>query len=387
MKIKQHHIVRVLVEGLQKKNVLYAIILLGIALKLTLFPVRLGDYNVYLEPWVNFIKSHGYFNSLQYDFYNYTPPYIFILIVIAKLGFSPLYSIKIVSVIFEYILAYYIGKIIYLKYLDKKWILTSLALVPLIPTVILNGAFWGQCDSIYSTFVVMSFYFLLQKKNFLSLLFLGIAFSFKAQTAFIFPLFFLFFIQGKIKWYYFLLLPFVYVVLVSPAWFFGRNLIDLFMIYVTQSNYFQGLTIYFPNIYVWISDDYYSVGKISGLIVTTLTIVVLGFWLKSAKKDFDLEVIVQIALLSVIITPFLLPGMHERYLYLGDVIAVLYFFVCRKNLQITIGILSVSFYAYLCCSRFKDVLPLWPAFFVYFFVILFIIKELHRHVKRKKMPI
>lgn len=384
MKEKIKHIISAILSVLQNKFVLYTIILVGILFKVLLFPVKLGDYNVYLEPWINFIKSHGYFHSLQYDFYNYTPPYIYILIFLTKLGFNPLYSIKIVSVIFEYLLAFYIGKIIYLKYTEKKVILISLAVVPLIPTVILNGAFWGQCDAIYSTFVVMSFYFLLQKKNLFSILFLGIAFAFKAQTAFILPLFYLFFIQGKIKWYYFLIIPLVYLIAVSPAWLFGRNLMDLFAIYAKQSDYFQGLTLYFPNIYVWVSDDYYIVGKFSGIIITILLTIALGFWLKKQNMSFDLEILTQIALLSVVITPFFLPGMHERYLFLGDVFAVLYFFIRRKNLHITIGVITVSFYAYMCCSRLKAFLPLWPAFFVYAAIITLLFIDLKKTIEEKK---
>lgn len=384
MKEKIKHIISVILSVLQNKFVLYTIILAGILFKLLLFPVKLGDYNVYLEPWINFIKSHGYFYSLQYDFYNYTPPYIYILIVLAKLGFNPLYSIKIVSVIFEYVLAFYVGKIAYQKYLNKKIILISLAVLPLIPTVILNGAFWGQCDVIYSTFAVMSFYFLIQKKNLLSVIFLGIAFAFKAQTAFILPLFFLFFIQGKIKWYYFLIIPLVYLIAVCPAWLFGRNLMDLFTIYAKQSDYFQGLTLYFPNIYVWFSDDYYTIGKISGIILTILITIIFCFWLKKQNIPFDLEILVQIALLSVIITPFFLPGMHERYLFLGDIFAVLYFLIRRKNIHISIGIITVSFYAYMSCSRLKEILPLWPAFFVYAAVIILLFIDLKKIIEEKK---
>lgn len=384
MKINKTYIESILQFLLRNKALLYGVILMTILLKILLFPVRLGDYNFYLEPWINFIKTHNYFYALKYDFYNYTPPYMYILVFLAKLGFNPLYSIKIVSVFFEYLLAFYVGKIIFLKFADKRYILLSVAMLPLVPTVLLNGAFWGQCDSIYSAFVVISLYYVINKRMLLSLFFLGVAFAFKAQTAFIFPLFFLLFIKKDIRWYQFLVIPFVYFIAIIPTWIQGRDLIDLFTIYSKQSDYFRTLTLFLPNVYVWVSDDFYVVGKTVGIITTIAVVIIGGYWLKSKQFTFDVDIFVTIAFLSVIITPFLLPGMHERYLYLGDIFSVLYIILRRKKIYIPIGVISVSFYAYMCCSRLKEILPLWPAFFVYLMVIILLLIDLKEMIKEKK---
>jgi hypothetical protein len=73
--------------------------------------------------------------------------------------------------------------------------------------------------------------------------------------------------------------------------------------------------------------------------------------------------------------------MHERYLYLGDALAVLYFIVFRKNLFVSVGILSVSFYAYLCCSRLKEILPLWPGFFLYLIVLILVFMNFRKRIQ------
>lgn len=132
---------------LQKKN-LIAIIIIGIIIKLALASVKTGDFIIFLEPWLEFIKTHGYFSSLKYGFYDYTPSYIYILILIAKIGFNPLYSVKLVSIIFEYVAAYFIGKIAYQKYKSNIVIWISVAVIPLLPTVLLNSSYLSQCDSI-----------------------------------------------------------------------------------------------------------------------------------------------------------------------------------------------------------------------------------------------
>jgi len=167
-----------------------------------MFPVKLGDYNFYLKPWIDFIKDNGYSSSLKYNFYNYTPSYIYILIALAKIGFNPLYSIKFISIIFEYLLAYFIGKIVCLESGNKLRLWISIAIVPLIPTILINGALWGQCDSIYAAFVVASIYFILKEKQFISILFLGLAFVFKIQTVFIFPLFYYYKVRSNTITFY-----------------------------------------------------------------------------------------------------------------------------------------------------------------------------------------
>jgi hypothetical protein len=103
--------------------------------------------------------------------------------------------------------------------------------------------------------------------------------------------------------------------------------------------------------------------------------LVFGIWISRKQYHFNYETWIKLALLSVIITPYLLPGMHERYLYLGDVLAVLYFFVFPKKIGISFGVLFVSFYSYISCSRFKELLPLWPAFFIYSGIIYLVVKD------------
>lgn len=54
--------------------------------------------------------------------------------------------------------------------------------------MILNGAFWGQCDALYGALTLHALACALEGRNRSSLLLLGIAFSFKLQTVFVLPL-------------------------------------------------------------------------------------------------------------------------------------------------------------------------------------------------------
>jgi len=355
---------------LSNRIIWIGLIIIGLIIKIILLPIKTGDFNVFLEPWLEFIKAHGYFDSLKYGFYNYTPSYIYILVLIAKIGLNPLYLVKFVSIIFEYLAAYTIGKIAFQKYKNNLVIWISLAVIPLLPSVILNSSYLSQCDSIYAAFGLLSIYFIIKEKQVVSFIFLGIAFAFKMQTAIILPLFYILMLKGKINWYNFLFIPLVFVISLIPAWAYGRSFSDLINVYVSQANHYQFLTMNFPNLYIWISNDFYEPVKIAGMIITVLVTLISGYLLSNKKYIFTFELWVKLAFLSAIAIPFILPGMHERYMYLGDVLGVLYYLVVRKNIHLPVSIFMISFYSYIRCSRFNDILPMEPAFVLYLTVII-----------------
>ena len=364
------------------KNLIWIVlIVISLLIKTFLLPVRTGDYIGFLQPWIGFIKSHGYFSSLHYGFYDYTPSYIYILIAITKIGLNPLYSIKIVSIVFEYLAAFFIGKIAFQKVKNNQVIWISLAVIPLLPSILLNSSYLSQCDSIYSAFVMGSIYFIFQRNQFLSVLLLAIAFAFKMQTAFILPFFFVMMLRGNIRWYYFCLIPIIFIISITPTWLYGRPFTDLIKVYIAQTDRFRFLTLNFPNLYIWISNNYYEQVKILGIILTSALTVFTGFWLRRKQIVFSFETWIRLAFLSAIVVPFILPGMHERYMYLGDILGVLYYLVIRKNIHLPIGILLVSFYSYIRCSRFNDILPMAPAFFIYSLIIILTVNDLIKNLK------
>lgn len=374
---------KLLVSKIKHNKTLYILVLiLGIAIKVILLPVSKADYITFLEPWMNFIKTHGYAHSLKYTFYDYTPTYIYFLLIITKIGINPLFCVKFISIFFEYLAGYFVGKIAYLKYNSKLVIIASIAIVPVLPSVLLNASYLSQCDSIYTAFVIGAIYFFLKNKHFASVIFLGFAFAFKLQTVFIFPLFFVFILRGQIKWYYFSIVPMVYLISIVPAWLYGRSYIELMSIYIMQSGKYKFLTLNFPNFYMFINNNYYELVKIIGILTTIIITLLIGFYLKSKKIHFDLEIIIRVAFLCSILIPYILPGMHERYMFLGDILGVLYYLILRKNILLPIGILTVSLYSYVRLSRYNDILPMHPAFLIYTIVIIFTCADLINSLKK-----
>ena len=64
-------------KEIQLLDVLMAFGLLaaGLLVRICLAGYRSGDWEVFLEPWTNQLKQHG-FRALATGFYNYTPIYM-----------------------------------------------------------------------------------------------------------------------------------------------------------------------------------------------------------------------------------------------------------------------------------------------------------------------
>lgn len=350
-------ILPVLQSLFRNKKFLALLIAMGLVIKLLMIPFipEPGDYTFFLKPWVEFIRSHGYWQAFRFEFANYSPAYLYFLLGIAKLGGEPLIPIKLLSICFEYVAAWFIGGIAYQKYRENwvRW--CALAVVPLLPTVLINSSYWGQCDSIYVSFLIGSIYFALKKRSFLSILFLGISFSFKLQAVLLFPFYLVLLLRNRIKWYYFLLVPAVYLISLLPAYCAGRPLTELLSVFVAQSGHYEELSLQFPNLYMWISNDYYEPVKWGGILFTFLFALLTGGLLaKKYKTELTDDYLVRLALLSAVIFPFILPGMHERYMYAGDLLAIVYIMYFPSKFYNALGVPLISFFSYALCTSLNE---------------------------------
>lgn len=376
-------ILPVLQSLFRNKKFLALLILAGLLIKLLMLPFfpEPGDYTFFLKPWVEFIRSHGYWQAFRFEFANYSPAYLYFLLGIAKLGGEPLIPIKLVSICFEYVAAWFIGGIAYQKYKEDwvRW--CALAVVPLLPTVLINSSYWGQCDSVYASFLVGSIYFVLRKRSFLSILFLGISFSFKLQAILLFPFYFVLLLRNRVKWYYFLLVPAVYLISLLPAYCAGRPLTELLSVFISQSEYYDSLSLQFPNLYMWISDDHYETVKWIGILLTCLFALLTGGLLaKKYRAQLTNDYLVRLALLSAVIFPFLLPGMHERYMYVGDLLAVAYIMYFPRKFYNALGIPLISLFSYALCTSLNESLIRYlgvPVTIFYICVIGLLIRDFY----------
>ena len=351
-------------EGLltSKKYIGLTIFALGLAFALRAlgFDYRSGDYNTFLVHWVEHFRIHGGFAGLGYRVGNYNFPYLYFLALFSYSDINDLYLIKFLSVSFDLVLAFAMMKLTGVFTQSKPKRLAVYLITLLLPTVVLNGAIWGQCDSIYAAFAVLSLWLALTDRPKLSMVCITLSFAFKLQAVFIMPLFLVLLFAKKIKFRHLFIFPIVYIITILPAVAFGRPFFDsLFFYFHNVSSAGRGLNYNSPSIFAMIRGPV-NVRALSALgIVAAFTYVfIILVWAWQKRKNLSNEALAGIALLFVVGIPFLLPHMHDRYFFMADTLTLLPAVLYARYVPVPIltsFASSICYYAYL---RRAFILPL-----------------------------
>ncbi len=325
--------------------------LLVIFIRIHFIYVESGDYVSCLLPWFNKIKENGGFASLNMTIGNYNVLYMYMFTALTYLPIEALYSIKLLSILFDILLGIACSLLIYQlcgrnsKALKKS--LITFIVVLMLPTVILNASAWAQCDCAYTAFIILSLYSLLRDKPAISMIWFSIAFCLKLQAVFILPLFLiLYFTNKKFSILHFLIIPAVNVIVSLPAVIAGRPICEIFKIYFQQIATYQRLTLNYPNIYEFLPNDYEAFSSM-GIIMTIFIFGSMAVYIISQKYSITGLNPVLLSLWSVTTCVLFLPAMHERYAYIADIISVVYFIAINKKIIIPILVNFVSLMAYM----------------------------------------
>ena len=333
------------------------VLALAIGIRIPLYSKKTGDFNNFLVHWYEgcYENPKAFLASETSD---YTPAYIYFLVVISWFRIPPdsirvLYAIKTISVIFDFGTAFLIFWT--LKYTLKKqdWItLLGAFLALFVPQIFLNSAFWGQCDSIFTFFIVFAVFFLLKKKPLLATVMFAISFSFKLQSIFFLPVFILLWLNKKYRLWYLLIVPVIYLLMCVPAMICGRSFISCFSVYFSQTADYTYLSLNAPNIYTFMYPTFKGNDSVTHHLVPATIIfgitstLVLCFFLFITHKDIKDEDLIKMAYLLTLFIPFVLPKMHERYFYIAEVMAVLYLCINPKKWYISLLSIAGSFSGY-----------------------------------------
>lgn len=328
------------------------LILTGIGLRVAGLGFRSMDIHDFLLDWYNELARHGH-DALTKPFSNYTPPYLYLLYLMTKTaGFIPkIAAIKLPSILFDLLNAWISYKILKLRYPQGATALVGASAFLLLPTILLNSAYWGQADSIYTFFALVCIFFLMKERPLLAMIFWGISFAFKAQAAFLGPFILLLVIRKKIPWYYLGIVPLMYMLMMLPAIVVGRPVMELLTVYVAQSDRYQILSMNAPNLYLFIPGNFYGSGLIIGLAITVIAILIWIAIYTGKIKEFTPQTILFCAFVSVAFMPFFLPKMHDRYFYLAEVLSFLIAFYDPRQWWVALGYQVVSGLVYFVFLR------------------------------------
>jgi len=348
-----------------------------------------GDYRAFVSPWYDQLKAGG-FSALGGDYSNYNPPYLYLLALVTHLPVPKIIAIKSISMVFDLLLAMFAALIVREGFPRPALPLLTFALVLLAPTVVVNSAAWGQCDSIYAAFCLGSLYFLITRKPWWACVFFALGLSFKLQAIFFLPILLIVMVVNRQRWTALLAVPAVFALMLVPAALAGRDISSLLSIYPTQVSgggtgqaglgggagaaggggggqrgqafgaSADSLTLNAPTFYQWVSAGASSAWKYVGLAAAAVAVAVVGAlaWLR--RRPLYAAHIVILATTVVLAVPFLLPQMHERYFYLADVLTIVMAMYVRRfwPVAIVVSLCSVLSYAPFLWNTTPVALPL-----------------------------
>ncbi len=329
------------------------IILLTLLLDIRLYflPYATLDYKDFLQKWVDFYRVAGGFAGLKYSIGNYNVPYLYFLALFSYFPLYDLYLIKLLSVTFDIILAFSGLKLISLFTDSRKKKLIGFFLILFLPTVILNGSCWAQCDSIYSSFALLSIYFMLRDRPVLSVVMLALSFGFKLQAVFIMPLYLGFLLAKRVKIRHLFAFPVAYAVLVLPSVIAGRPFLDTVTLYFNQVDTVgDGLNYNAPTIFSFFDLNKSALAGRLGIAAAFLFIIAVYLVLFKKRANITDEVLLALSLIFSIAVPFFLPHMHDRYFFIADVLSLCYAVLYAKRYPLAILVSFASllgYYAYL----------------------------------------
>jgi Gpi18-like mannosyltransferase len=308
---------------------LWMFVALAIAARLTLFPYVSEDATLFFLPWMQEFKEHGS-AALGGNFANYNFPYLFLMYLGSLLPLEPLFAIKLVSLLGDCLLALALASVV--RELQPRVPAPALAaiLALFLPTVLLNASMWGQCDSIYTSFLLLSLRSVLGNKPSSAWLWWATALAFKLQAIFFLPALLIISLRSR----YNLATPFLagglWALLSVPPLLFGRPLESIIGIYVSQTQD-DRLVFGAANVYTWFPGATAAAGRWPAIAIcgAVLALTAYAYW--KGPDTAGRKVLFFITVAAV--CPLLLPHMHDRYFFAAEVMSLL--LIGHKKLFLT----------------------------------------------------
>lgn len=308
----------------------------AVAVSVAAMPHETSDHVRFLHPWMDQIKARGA-ASISGEFANYTPPYIYLMYLVSGIeGVIGLpAALKLVNIPFvaAAMLASY--RIVEPLAGSNRAFLAA-AVTWALPTVLVDNFIWGQCDIIYVSLLLWHVRFLMSDQPWKASVAFGAALAFKLQAIFLGPVLLACFLAGRIRLQHLPAVALTFMVMMLPAWLAGRPALDLLLIYLRQADVYRQLSMNAPNLW-YLADSIgvpYQDGVRVGLVLTALSGLALSLWLWN-RRPTGADLLLAAAT-SATLMPFLLPKMHDRYMFPADVLVAVLAMVRLRYLWLAV---------------------------------------------------
>ncbi|MGN0775736.1 MAG: hypothetical protein ACI4MM_03565 [Candidatus Ventricola sp.] len=343
-------------------------VLLG---KISLLDYVSDDYDIFLSNWIYSYSQLGWKEGLgTYIGSDYSPPYLYLMQLISRVkDYPPQYLVKAISIAFDVLLCTALMKLASLRVKGEGAQLLVYHIASLLPTVVFNGAYWGQCDVIYTSFCLMALYMGLTRRSARSMIFFGVALSFKLQMVFFLPVLLPLWLRRDIKLRHLVLIPAAYMAMMIPALWGGKSLHHVLTVYAQQAGTYNFITVNAPNLYQFLpeldSKLLYSMFSGMAMVLGFACVMAMCVLVSVFRDRLSVDATLLTCLLMLGGIPFFLPKMHERYTFGADVLALAAaVYAPRRRILLPLCFGFASYVAYTAGLPGDSILDLkWAAMF------------------------
>lgn len=312
-----------------KKNLAFAAVIVTLSLAGAIIrylglPYEGVDYRDCLRPWFDALKANGSLHGLAEYKGDYNMFYVTMLYFLTKIPVSSLFSIKMLSILFDYLTATLIFFMIQEVAPEGKKRLYGcigygIALVN--PAAAIDSAYLAQCESIWAFFSLFSFWLFWKHHPAWGSFVFGLALAMKPQGIFILPIILIYYCKEKSFSVFHLLWSAAGIQLTCVPAILGGCGFDIFIRrFLYMMGRYPHVYYYYPNIWTYLKNaPYYVYGKVAIFSTFTALLLFMVLFLKSKKKAAFQEML-EYAAWTAMTCGMLLPCMHERYNYLGEVL-------------------------------------------------------------------
>ena len=321
------------------------------------------DYQDWIKVWIQSLRDAGPWQGLGQEIWscNYNVPYLYFLSVISLSSVYDLLLVKLLSIFFDVVLAWAAMRLTGVLTDSPAKKLAAFLLTLWLPSVVLNGSLWGQCDSIYGAFAVLAVYLALDGRPGLSVASIALSVSFKLQGIFILPVYFMFLLSGRIKWRHVFLFPVTYVLSILPAVLAGRGFWELLTLYVRNTSTIgEGLNYNSSSLYALLDFGGLSEAAAArvGIVLAFFFCCALFAWFVIRIRDIDDKALFGATVLFAIGVPFFLPHMHDRYFFLADILTLVLAVSAPRYALVAAAVSFGSLLGYHAYLKMRYLLPM-----------------------------
>lgn len=302
---------------------LIVISIIGMVFRWTGMSFEGVDYVKSLLPWYLDLKAGGLHGLAEYRG-DYNLPYVTLLYFLTWIPVPPIISIKLSSILFDYLLAFLVMVMVKeAAPADRRNLYGIIAygLVLLNPVAVINSGYLAQCESVWAFLALYAFWLVYKGHPSLGMLFFGFSFAIKPQGIFILPIILIYYFkEKKFSILHSLWAPVGIQLTCIPAILGGCEFDVFIRFFKMMMGHYPFVYYYYPNIWTYLQEaPYYVFGKVAIFSTFAVLLLFAVLYVRSRKETVFQDMLLYVTW-TAMTCAMLLPCMHERYNYLAEIL-------------------------------------------------------------------